>query len=121
MNTRINSFSFHDSTFDDVVAHDGIGTIQTVRVADKGKYRGLNFIDLTIIPPGSTIGLHTHGAHDEEVYVVISGCGQMSMGREEFPVKSGDVIVNPAGGTHGLRNIGDEPVRIVVLDVPAPE
>jgi len=119
LNKLNNYFSFLNSSFEDVVAHDGIGTIQTARVADKGIYSGLNFIDLTVIPPGSTIGTHTHGRHDEEVYVVISGHGRMTTGTEEFSVNSGDVIVNPAGGTHGLRNIGDEPVRIVVLDVRA--
>jgi len=37
---------------------------------------------------------------------------------EEFLVGAGDVIVNPAGGTHGLENTGNESLRIAVLDVP---
>lgn len=118
MATNIDRFSFKNSSFEDVVAHDGIGTIKTVRIAKKGQYRGFNFIDLTEVPPGNSIGKHTHGLRDEEVYVVISGCGRMSASGEEFLVNAGDVIVNPAGGTHGLENAGNETLRIVVLDVP---
>ena len=118
MVTPTNKFSFNTSSFKEVVAHDGIGTIRTARVARKGRYRGFNFLDLTEIPPGNSIGRHTHGRCDEEIYVVISGCGKMIADGEEFLVGAGDVIVNPAGGTHGLENTGNESLRIAVLDVP---
>jgi mannose-6-phosphate isomerase-like protein (cupin superfamily) len=32
-------------------------------------------------------------------------------------VRPGDVIVNRPGGTHGLRNTGVDPLRLVVVDV----
>jgi len=113
-----NTFSFADCSFDEVVAHDGIGKIRTVRVAGKEQFRGLSYIDLTEVPPGASIGIHSHGPTDEEVYVIISGRGRMSDGKDEFLVNVGDVIVNPAGGTHGLENTGEKTLRMVVLDIP---
>ena len=76
-------------------------------------------MDLTEIPPGNSVGIHTHDHGDEEVYVIISGQGRMRVEKDEVDVKPGDVIVNPSGGTHGLANIGSEPLRMVVLDVVA--
>jgi mannose-6-phosphate isomerase-like protein (cupin superfamily) len=113
-----NLFTFRDQVFENVVAHDGKGRVRTARVAEFGRFRGFEFIDLTELPPGTSIGRHTHSDCDEEVYVIISGHGRMTAGGEEFLVEPGDVIVNPAGGTHGLENTGDACLRIVVLCAP---
>lgn len=118
MTARQNAFSFANQSLQKVVAHGGTGEIRTIRVVAEGRYQGFNFIDLTEVPPGSSIGVHTHGHLDEEVYVVISGEGRMTNGAQEFTVGPGDVVVNPAGGTHGLTNAGNELLRLVVLDVP---
>jgi mannose-6-phosphate isomerase-like protein (cupin superfamily) len=112
-------FSFTDTILREAVAHDGVGQILTARVlgpADGSRYR---FVDLTEIPPGNSVGIHTHGEGDEEVYVIISGRGRMRVESEDVEVGPGDVIVNPPGGTHGLANTGAEPLRMVVLDVNA--
>ena len=68
-------FSFTRASFTDVVAHDGSGRIRTARVIDEA-HSAFRFIDLTELPPGSSVGVHTH-ADDEEVYVIISGRGRM--------------------------------------------
>ena len=116
---RPRHFSFASAQFADVVAHEGAGTVRTVRVIDDADASGFRFLDLTELPPHHSVGTHTHGPDDEEAYVIISGRGRMSVGSAEFEVGPGDVIVNPAGGTHGLTNIGPEPLRMVVLDVAA--
>jgi mannose-6-phosphate isomerase-like protein (cupin superfamily) len=79
-----------------------------------------DFIDLTTVPAGHSIGSHTHEPDDEEVYVVIDGRGLMQMDGREFEVGAGDVIVNRRGGTHGLTNIGQDDLRLVALNVRAP-
>jgi len=43
----------------------------------------------------------------------------MKLDGQEFEVGPGHVILNGPGGTHGLRNIGDEELRIVVIEVDA--
>jgi mannose-6-phosphate isomerase-like protein (cupin superfamily) len=109
-------FSFTRASFTDVVAHDGSGRIRTARVLEGGRSSAFRFIDLTEIPPGSSVGVHTH-ADDEEVYVIISGRGWMMLDGETFEVGPGDVIRNVPRGTHGLANAGNEPLTMVVLDV----
>jgi mannose-6-phosphate isomerase-like protein (cupin superfamily) len=108
-------FSFSRERFDDVCAHQGRGTVSTTRVVSSSQQSAFEFIDLTEMPPGSSIGMHTHG-NDEEAYVIVSGTGEMTVDGHTFQVGAGDVIVNAAGGTHGLVNTGDVPLRMVVLD-----
>ena len=102
-----------------VVAHGGVGEIRTRRVEDHRTPGGAHFVDLTIVPPGCTIGVHTHGPADEEVYIVVAGRGRMRLGNESFEVGPGDVVINDRGGTHGLVNDGPEEVRLVVIETPA--
>jgi mannose-6-phosphate isomerase-like protein (cupin superfamily) len=109
-------FSFARASLVETVAPDGPGRIRTTRVIDASHRSGFRFIDLTEIPPGSCVGVHRHG-EDEEVYVIIQGRGRMLLDGETFEVGPGDVIRNVPGGTHGLVNIGSEPLAMVVLDV----
>lgn len=113
-------FSFANSKFVVAVAHGGHGAISFARVSDRALRSGCNWLDLSVMPPGTSIGLHTHGPSDEEIYVVVSGQGRMTLGTDSFIVGPGDVIANPPGGMHGLENIGKEDLRLVVIDVPYP-
>jgi mannose-6-phosphate isomerase-like protein (cupin superfamily) len=109
-------FTFADAHFEAVVAHDGEGRISAARVLTRGERGGATFIDLVVVPPGCTIGEHTHDA-DEETYVIVRGSGTMTVDGTSLVVGPGDVIVNRPGGTHGLRNTGVDPLRLVVVDV----
>ena len=42
----------------------------------------------------------------------------MYLEEDEFEVEPGHVIVNRPGGTHGLKNIGNTDLKIVVIEVP---
>lgn len=114
-------FSFERASFEEVIAHDGEGHIQTARVLiDREHGSAFQFVDLTKIPVGSSIGLHTH-TNDEEIYVIISGRGQMVLDEETFEVGPGHVIRNLPSGTHSLANLGPETLTMVVLDVAIDE
>jgi mannose-6-phosphate isomerase-like protein (cupin superfamily) len=109
-------FRFAGTRLEAFVAHDGRGHVQAARVVHARARGGAGFIDLVVVPPGCSIGTHTHG-EDEEIYVVIDGCGRMVVDGASVPVGTGDVVVNRPGGTHGLENTGEEPLRLVVVDI----
>ena len=113
--------SFDDAPFTTAVAHDGRGSVRSARATTGVPGSACAFIDLCIVPAGSSIGLHTHGDEDEEIYVVVDGHGRMTVDGETFGVGPGDVIANRPGGSHGLSNDTDAPLRIVVVDIATPD
>jgi quercetin dioxygenase-like cupin family protein len=99
-------------------AHDGVGVVHAARLVERCD-TALRFVDRAVIDPGASIGLHRHGA-DEEIYVVVTGTGTMTVDGETRTVAPGDVVINPPHGVHGLVNTGDQPLMIVVVDVVSP-
>ena len=112
--------SFEDAGLAPTEAHGAGHAILSARVLDRPAGSGCLFIDLSEIPPGGSVGMHTHGPADEEIYVVIDGTGHATIDGERFAVGPGHVLVNRPGGSHGLENDGSVPLRMVVIDVAAP-
>ena len=101
-----------------IQAHGGEGLIRFARIVDRtGVAGGCNFIDLAELPPGTSVGLHTHASTEEEFYLVLGGTGEMTRNGEVFQVQPGDLIRNPPGGTHALRNTGSQPLKIFVFEL----
>lgn len=99
--------------------HDGTGTIGV-----RAFFRGLTTTGLNLhvweLPPGSTEGRHIHAADDpaddfEEVYHVLGGRGVLELDGEDVPLEVGDTVLVPVDVDHGLRVVGDEPLRIVLI------
>lgn len=100
-----------------VQAHGGAGEIGFHRLLDAAAFASdCHFVDYAVLPPGASIGIHTHGA-DEEIYLVLEGHGVMHVDGHEFPVGPGSVVTNRAGGTHGLRNDGEGALRLFVVEI----
>lgn len=96
--------------------HEGIGTLKHVSLFNDSDFKtNLHFINYTVLPPHTTIGLHPHG-NDEELYIVLEGRGVMTLDGQEYEVQAGDVIVNKPFGTHGLANNCEEDLKILVLE-----
>mgnify|MGYP001055324465 CR=1 FL=1 len=72
------------------------------------------FIHNTILELGSTIGFHKH-EDSEEIYYVISGRGLMKVDDEEVEVGAGDAVLTKKGSSHGIRNIGNTNLRLLVI------
>lgn len=97
--------------------HDGIGQSKSARVFAKTDFdTALRFIDYLEMEPGSTIGVHKHGAN-EEAYVVLAGSGIMITNDERQAVKTGDIILNKPGWAHGLENTSTEILKLFVFEV----
>ena len=111
-------YRFVDQIFEKKIAHEGKAPILTRRVLKQSDKTFCNFLDLTIVPPGADIGIHAHAKDNEEMYIVISGKGEMITDGERFEVGPGDVVLNKPGATHGLWNTGEAEIKLIVLEVP---
>lgn len=99
------------------ISHEGEGIIQKIRAFNTEDFKtSIDFIDYIIVPSGASVGVHKHGLN-EEVYFVISGKGEMIINSKERNVKSGDIIVNPLAGIHGLVNNSENEMRILIFQV----
>jgi len=63
------------------------------------------------IEPGHRLGTHTDSA--EEILLVLSGEAEVSLGDEQGRVSAGEMALVPAMVPHGMRNVGDERLRVV--------
>jgi quercetin dioxygenase-like cupin family protein len=63
------------------------------------------------LEPGAVLPVHTDSG--EELLLVLEGVAEATIGDETGTVRAGDVAVVPALAPHGLRNVGDVPVRVV--------
>ena len=64
-------------------------------------------------------GDHRH-TRTEELYFVISGCGEMMLDGVHHEVRAGDVILTGIGTKHGLLNTGDEYLSWLVIEMCGP-
>jgi mannose-6-phosphate isomerase-like protein (cupin superfamily) len=96
--------------------HGGLGTILAHRLFSRAEgSAGAEFIDIAVLPPGTSIGRHRHG-RDRETYVVLSGSGLMYRDGTEFRVDTGDVVVNRPYGEHGLVNDSAADLWLLVFE-----
>ena len=62
------------------------------------------------LDPGAELGVHTDSA--EELLVIVQGTGEARVGDEVGVVTTHDVALVPPMAPHGLRNIGDDVLRV---------
>jgi quercetin dioxygenase-like cupin family protein len=74
-------------------------------------------IGLNCLDPGQTQKLHAHDGSDK-FYFVLEGQGRFTVGEEEKEADIGSLIVAPSGIPHGVTNVGD--VRLSLLVTIAP-
>jgi quercetin dioxygenase-like cupin family protein len=63
------------------------------------------------IEPGYKLGTHTDSA--EEILLILEGTAEVSLGDEQGRLSAGEMALVPAMVPHGLRNVGEETVRVV--------
>jgi mannose-6-phosphate isomerase-like protein (cupin superfamily) len=71
-----------------------------------------------LLPPGKSVSPHHHEVL-EEVYYILEGSGQMTVGEETREVSAGDAIYIPKHHRHTLTNSGAGVMRILLVCGPA--
>jgi mannose-6-phosphate isomerase-like protein (cupin superfamily) len=71
-----------------------------------------------ILPVGAAVGQHFHQA-TEEIYYILAGMGEMTVGNDTQVVSAGDAVFIPCGLVHTLKNTGTEPMKILLICGPA--
>lgn len=97
--------------------HDGFGPIAFRRMFDASAFSSpIDFVDVTVVPPGSTIGKHAH-LGTEEIYIILAGTPIVEVDGDARRLAPGDVSVVRSGSSHSLVNDTDANVRIGVVQV----
>ena len=67
--------------------------------------------------PGSEQPLHVH-PDNEQVYVIVEGQGDMTVGDETLEVTQGTAVLVPPSERHSIRNVGEE--KLVFISATSP-
>ena len=74
--------------------------------------------NVTSIPVGkSAFPLHNHHVN-EEMFLILSGTGELRVGDDRFPLCKDDIVACPPGGpetAHQITNTGNEPLRFLAV------
>ena len=71
---------------------------------------------VTLEPDGGQVPWHNHD--QEEVYVILSGTGEMCVGRERRILHEGQAVYIPEGEYHQLTNVGETPLHMLYCYAP---
>ncbi|MGF1427162.1 cupin domain-containing protein [Kitasatospora sp. LaBMicrA B282] len=83
-----------------------------------GLHGGWEAIEWACLPPGGVSGEHLH-TRTEELYLLLTGHGEISLDGRRHRVTAGDAVLTGLGTRHGLRNTGDEPLEWLVIELTA--
>jgi mannose-6-phosphate isomerase-like protein (cupin superfamily) len=70
------------------------------------------------IAAGRQLDEHVHAEEDDAFYIV-QGEMTFTFGDEEIAAPPGTFVLVPPGASHGFRNDGDAPVRMLNIHAPA--
>lgn len=86
---------------------DGKDTVRIVNILEKNEMYGTGrLFGVSIIPPGGSIGRHTHSG-DFETYYILKGKALVNDDGEISELGPGDMTQCKDGDYHSIENIGD--------------
>lgn len=71
------------------------------------------------VAPGGTSAIVSYPA-EEQMYFIEDGRATLLYGDEKVPVKTNDFMYMPAGVRHGVANLSDAPVKVIVMGYKIP-
>lgn len=93
----------------------GVGTTTIRHLFEPAEFGArIRLCSQLTLPPGASIGPHTHAGEDE-VYVVLSGTGELDDGTMRTPVAAGDAVLTGRGETHAIANVGEYPLVLLAF------
>jgi len=66
------------------------------------------------IPPGASIGLHSHDM-EEEIYIITRGSGLLIENGKEFEVKEGHLALTDEGRGHAIKNNSHQNLELYAI------
>lgn len=111
-----------DLRWDPPVGMFTLGTCFGVRFGEYAPLMGIKTLefDMADVPPGRQSGqLHRHDG-EEELFVILTGRGELLTEHATYPLRAGDVVGFPPRYqiAHAFRNTGDEPFRYLAFGAP---
>ena len=99
--------------------HGGLGTSMYRRALDPSVFlTNWSYVDHLVLPPGASEGMHRHTGV-EEVYYVINGDGEASVGNETSAIHKGDAVPLQLSDPHAFRNTGNTDLEFMILGIAA--
>ena len=99
--------------------HDHVGASQQ-KFYKATLFRGdFLMIGLNCLEPGQVQPVHDH-ADQDKFYLVLEGTGVFTADDVEQEAGPGRIVWSPAGAPHGVRNVGEERLVLLVGMAPPP-
>jgi quercetin dioxygenase-like cupin family protein len=76
-------------------------------------------LGLNCLEPGQVQHAHTHDDQDK-FYYVAAGHGRFQLGETQVEAAAGELVWCPAGLAHGVENVGNGRLTLLVGIAPAP-
>lgn len=92
--------------------HPSYDNVKTAMIITGGE-TGTACVCMIEIAPGSETPRHVHEDQADSIFVV-QGRGETYVNGSWQPIEPGDYLYVPAGGEHGTRNTGEEPLRLFI-------
>ncbi|MFE7190897.1 cupin domain-containing protein [Kitasatospora sp. NPDC057541] len=99
--------------------HGAAGVTQWTCLARRAGLAGdWEAVEWARVPAGGISGEHLH-TRTREVYVLLTGEGEVTLDGRRHAVRAGDAVLTAVGTRHGLRNTGAGPLEWLVIELPA--
>jgi len=93
----------------------GKDTVRLVKILEEEEMHGTGrLFAISIIPPGGSIGRHTHSG-DFETYYILKGRALVNDNGTVKELKPGDMTQCKDGDYHAIENIGNEDLEYLAV------